>query len=314
MVHPGSRRRFETTTGPGVIASRQTSATRLGQNARTMRAHTLLAASLLCLPLAAMAQAPAPPKPVMPSNHPPIGGTQETSAPSPWSELADYTLTARVPPKGEAGTWKFRTFADPADVVVDLDTPGPKGRTKGSIMLVGGQAIAAKGFTPEPRYEVDALDAAILNLKVLTLLLDAAAPGGPAAIKGKRAVNVRDGKLPIYASTPSASAQFRTPWSLKGSVERVDANTVSFLLEVDAPGGDKPAERARWTFSGTAGGTQKGRVLDDATSLAGWTAYVIGPPKSDRPQSHTTMRFGATKLPGPFATVGDLRAALAKTS
>jgi multisubunit Na+/H+ antiporter MnhC subunit len=55
----------------------------------------------------------------MPSSHPPIGGgLHDKAPPSPWSELADYTLTVKVPPKGETGTWKFRTFADPADVIV----------------------------------------------------------------------------------------------------------------------------------------------------------------------------------------------------
>jgi len=250
----------------------------------------------------------------MPSSHPPIGGSPHAkAAPSPWSELGDYTLTVKVPPKGETGTWKFRTFADPADVIVDLDTPGAKGRMKGSIMLVGGEAIAAKGFTPEPGFEVDPLDVAIVNLKILTQLLDAAVPGGPAALKGRQVVDKREEKSAIEAFTPSASARFNVPWTLKGGVERVDANTIAFRLDLDVPGGDKPGERARWTFSGTASGTQKGRVLDDAMSLSGWTAYRLGPTKSAKPQSHTTLRFGATKLPGPFATLKDLRAALAKS-
>lgn len=278
----------------------------------TMRAHSFLAASLLCLPLAALAQAPATSKPAMPSNHPPVGGSAQPAAPSPWAELADYTITTKVPPKGETGTWKIRAFADPADVVVDLDTPAPKGRTKGSLMLVGGQAIATKGYTPEKGFEVDPLDVAILNLKVLTRLLDAAAPGGPASVKGKVAVNAGDEKTPIYAATPTANATFRAPWKLKGSVERLDAGTIAFRLEIDVPSGEKPGERVKWTYSGQAAGDPRGRVLEGSTSLAGWSVYSLAPPKSDKPQSHTSIRFGTTKLPGPFATVKDLRAALAK--
>lgn len=277
--------------------------------APSMRPHTFLAAALLCLPVALLAQAPAPAKPAMPTNHPPIGGPQAKEAPSPWSELADYTITVKVPPKGDTGTWKFRTFEDPADVVLDFDTPGPKGRTKGTIMLVGGEAIATKGFMPEAGYEMDPLDAAVVNLKILTRLLDAAVPAGPSALKGKQAVNVREEKAPIFASTPTVNAQFKAPWSLKGSVERVDANTISFQLELDVPGVDKKSGRVRWMFSGTAGGTQKGRVLDNTTSLAGWTAYRLGPPKNAK-QGHTALKFGATKLPGPLATVKDLRSSI----
>jgi hypothetical protein len=279
--------------------------------APTMRTRFLLAALLLCVPYGLLAQTPAPSKPTLPTSRPPIGGSPHAKeGPSPWAEFADYTLTVKAPPKGDTGTWKFRTFEDAGDVVIDLDTPGPKGRTKGTMMLVGGQAIAVKGFTPEPGFELDTLDAAILNLKILTSLLDAALPGGPSALKGKQVLTARDEKMPVVASTPTATARFNAPWALQGSVERVDAGNISFQLELDVPGGDKPADRARWTLSGTAGGSLKGRVLDNKTGLAGWTAYTIGP-ASDARKSHATLKFGTTKLES-FATLEDLRAFLAK--
>lgn len=275
-----------------------------------MRVHSLFAACLLGLPLAVPAQAPATPKPSMPANHPPIGAGPAKAAPSPWTQFADYTLTVKVPPKGDTGTWKFHTYADPADVLVELDTPGAKARTKGSILLVGGQIIAAKGFALEAGFEVDPLDAAIVNLKILTQLLDAAVPGGPGALTKKQAVNVREQRNPIVATTPSANAGFNAPWNLKGQVERTDAGTVAFRLELEVPNGEKPAERARWLFTGRASGVQKGRELDGTMSLAGWTAYSLGNAPVAKPSAHTSMRFGATRLPGPFATVKDLRAAV----
>ena len=283
-----------------------------GTMAPTMRPQNHLAAVLLWLPVAALGQAPAPAKPAMPPSHPPMSaGAHAKVPPSPWAEMGDYTITVKVPPKGETGTWKFRTFEDPADVVIELDTPAPKGRTRGTMMLVAGQAIAIKGFTPEPGFEIDPLDAAVVNLKMLTRLLEAALPAGPSALKGKQPVKARDDKTPIMASTPTSTAQFNAPWALAGTVERVDAATIAFQLEVEMPGGEKPADRVRWSFAGNAGGTPKGRVLDSATSLAGWTVYSLGPAKSAK-QSHATLRFGATRLDGPFATVKDLRAFLAQ--
>jgi hypothetical protein len=276
-----------------------------------MKTSRLLASALLCLPLAAAAQAPLPPTAKVPPNHPPMGASPHAkAAPSPWAELADYAITVKVPPKGESGTWKIRTFADPADVLVDMDTPGPKGRTKGSVLLVGGAGLAAKGFTPERGFEVDSLDAAIVNLKVLTKLLDAVAPAGPASIKGRQAVSAAEAKAPIVAETPSANARFNAPWSIKGTVERVDAATVAFRLELETPGGEKAGERVRWQFSGTASGTPAGRNLDESMSLAGWSAYALGNSKPTKAQSHSVLRFRATALPGPYATVKDLRAAL----
>ncbi|HMN88157.1 MAG TPA: hypothetical protein PKA74_19550, partial [Bauldia sp.] len=87
--------------------------------------------------------------------------------------------------------------------------------------------------------ELDPLDAAIVSLKVLTRLLDAAVPGGPAALKGKQAVSVSEGKVPLEVSTPTASSRFNAPWTLKGTVERLDAGKVSFALEIEAPYGEK---------------------------------------------------------------------------
>jgi len=275
-----------------------------------MRTRSLLAIAFACAPLLVAAQAPSTAKPAMPSNHPPIGAGQGARAPaSPWSEMAEYTLSVKVPPKGDTGRWTFQSYADPGDVLIDLDTPGAKGRSKGSLMLVSGNAIAAKGFALEPGFELDPLDVAVVNLKVLTRLLDTAVPGGPAALKGKQAVNAREDKMPILVSTPSANAKFNAPWTLKGTVERMDTSTIAFQFEVEVPKADKPAERERWTFSGKASGTSEGRVLDNSMALAGWTAYRIGPAKGAKP-SHTSLQFAATKLAGPYATLKDLRAAL----
>jgi hypothetical protein len=175
---------------------------------------------------------------------------------------------------------------------------------------VSGQGIATKGFTPEAGYEVDPLDAAILNLKVLTQLLDAAAPKGPVEVKGKATVSVKEGKTPIVASTPTANASFRAPWSLRGTLERKDGGAFAFQLELEVPNAEKPAERLKWIFSGEASGAVKDRILDDGMSLAGWTAYNLAPKESK--STHSLLRFGTTKLDGPFATLKDLRVALAK--
>lgn len=274
-----------------------------------MKIPSLIAALILCAPLAAAAQAPAS-KPALPTGHPPVGaGPQASEKPSPWSALAEYTLTVTAPRKGETGTWTFHTYADAADVLIDVDTPGAKGRTQGTLLLVSGSAIATKGLALEKGFELDPLDVAVVNLKILTRLLDVAVPGGPAALEGKRPVKARGESTPIMAATPSASAKFAAPWSLAGTVERVDATRIAFRLEIEVPKGDKAGERERWIFSGKAGGSARDRALDETMSLAGWTAYRIGPPKEAK-QSHTTLRFAANKLPGPIATVKDLRAAV----
>lgn len=257
-------------------------------NGGAMEIRPLLAAVLL-VPLGAFAQA-----------------NPHAVRASPWAELADYTLAVKTP-EGATGTWKYRAFADASDLALELDTPGPKGRTKGSMLLVGGEAIATHGFEPEKGFEIDPLDVAVLNLKILTQLLDAAMPRGPSSVTAKHAVQHRNDKVPLVVSTPTSNAQFGAPWSLKGTVRRVDAQTVAFDLEVQAAGATK-GERARWSFAGTAAGVAKDRKLDDATSLAGWSAWRFGP--DGKKGSHAGLKFAATRLDGPIATVRDLRAKL----
>jgi hypothetical protein len=260
-----------------------------------------LLSALLLAPTLALAMPPQAPDPSK--------GNPHAAPPSPWSDLAEYAISLKVPPKGDTGHWKIRTYDDPADVAIDLDTPAAKGRSKGSLLLVGGQGIAVKGFAPEPGFEIDPLDTAIVNLKLVTNLLARAAPEGPAGVKAATAVQLRDDKLPLLAYTRSLNLQFAAPWTVTGQLKRVDAATVAYDLVIEAPGA-KAGERLKWVLKGTAGGATRPKALDDAMPLSSWTAYRLGPGKSKT--GHTTLAFGTQKLPGPFATMRELRAALAK--
>jgi hypothetical protein len=255
--------------------------------------------ALLLAPALALAMPPADP----------AKGNPHAAPASPWGDLAEYAIALSVPPKGDTGNWKIRTFDDPADVSIELDTPAPKGRTKGTLLLVGGQAIAFKGFEPEKGFEIDPLDAAIVNLRLAVNLLTKVAPDGPVAIKGATPVKLSDAKQPLVAATRSITLQFPAPWSVTGQVKRADAATVAFDLVIEAAGA-KPGEKLKWTLKGTAGGASRAAALADALPLAGYTAYRLAPPASKT--GHTTLTFGTQKLAGPFASVKDLRAALAK--
>ncbi len=266
-----------------------------------MKILSVLPAFLLA-PVLALAMPPAAPDPAK-------GNPHATPPASPWSDLADYTISLKVPPKGDTGKWRIRTFDDPSDVSIELDTPAAKGRTQGTLLLVGGQALAFKGFTPEAGFEIDPLDTAIVNLKLVTNLLARIAPDGPDAVKATTAVKLSDEKQPLIAYTRSINLQFSAPWSVTGQVKRTDPKTIAYDLTIEAPG-TKAGERLKWQLKGTASGGTRGKALDDAMSLAGWTVHRLAPPASKT--GHTTLSFGTQKLPGPFATMKDLRAALAR--
>jgi hypothetical protein len=236
-------------------------------------------------------------------------GNPHAPPPSPWSDVTEYAISLKVPPKGDTGTWKIRTFDDPGDVAIELDTPAAKGRTRGALLLVGGQALAFRGFTPEAGFEIDPLDTAVVNLKLVTNLLARIEPAGPQAVKSPVAVKLSDDKMPLVAYTRSLTLQFNAPWSVTGQVTRTDAKTIAWDLAIEAPGG-KPGERLTWQVKGSAGGAARGKALDDAMALAGYAVHRLAPPVSKT--GHSTLTFGTKALAGPFATLKDLRAALAK--
>lgn len=239
----------------------------------------------------------------------PAKGNPHAVPASPWGDLAEYAISLTVPPKGDTGHWKIRTFDDPADVSIELDTPAAKGRSKGTLLLVGGQALAFKGFEPEKGFEIDPLDAAIVNLRLAVNLLTKAAPDGPVAVKAALPVKLADAKLPLIASTRSMNLQFPAPWSVTGQLKRADASTIAFDLVIEAAGA-KPGEKLRWTLKGTAGGASRAPTLPDSLPLAGFSAHRFAP-RTQKP-GHSSLTFGTQKIAGPYATVKDLRAALAK--
>jgi hypothetical protein len=265
-----------------------------------MKIHSALPAFLLA-PALALALPPAAPDPAK--------GNPHATPPSPWTDLAEYEISLKVPPKGETGNWKIRTFDDPSDVAIELDTPAAKGRTKGTLLLVGGQAIAYRGFTPEAGFEIDPLDTAIVNLKLVTNLLTRIAPEGPVAVKAVTPVKFGDARQALVAFTRSLNMQFNAPWSVTGQVKRVDATSIAYDLTIEAPGA-KAGERLKWQLKGKAGGASRGKALEDAMPLTGFAVHRLAPPQSKA--GHTTLSFGTQKLPGPFATMKDLRSALAK--
>jgi hypothetical protein len=266
----------------------------------------LLLAAALAAPALALAQAPAK-APPLPANAP---AANPHSAPaSPWGKVPEIVLTLKVPPKGDTGTWRIRTFDDPADIQVELDTPAAKGRTKGTLLLVAGAGIAVKGFVPEKGFEIDPLDGAVVHLRLLTKILTDALPNGPEGVTGTQAVNLKETQRPLVAFTPSLNLKFDAPWAVTGKVTRKDAQTLTYDLTLETAGA-KAGERVKFGLAGTLGGKARERWLDDGMALAGFTAYRLG--AGEKKGNHATLSFGATKLAGPFKTVKDLRAELVK--
>jgi len=176
-----------------------------------------------------------------------------------------------------------------------------KGKQQTSeVMLINGQCqwMLAKGVPLEKGYEIDALDAPVLQMKVLLELLRRAVPGGPDEVKEKQTVNVHELSRSIAVSTASASGGIEAPWTLQGTIEVSAPGQVSFDLTV------KQGQAMR--FSGTWEKAAVATTFDDNMSLEGWQILFIGPVKKTD-DSGTILDYGAQRAAVHANTLGELR-------
>ena len=60
----------------------------------------------------------------------------------------------------------------------------------GSVALIGGQIMMTKGIKLKTGYEIDALDAPVLSMKLLMIVLSRIFPNGPMELTGKKKINI----------------------------------------------------------------------------------------------------------------------------
>ncbi len=99
-------------------------------------------------------------------------------------------------------------------------------------MVINGRSqwMLTKNVPLEKGYEIDPLDGAVLNLKLVLEFLRAAAPGGPTAVQGKTTVNIKEEIRSIAVNTASASGGLEAPRTLHAMIEPTTAGHWSFDL------------------------------------------------------------------------------------
>ena len=181
----------------------------------------------------------------------------------------------------------------------------------GNIGLVGGQVMLSKGLTLEPGYEIDALDAPVLSMRLVMIVLKRVFPKGPDQVVGPTEVDHTEW-VGIKYATPSASGYIPAPWHVKGEVSRRADGTLPFELALSFPtqAQDKQSGSLTLNMKGELG--VLGRpVFRDTDSLEGWTTYGLGLQQTTQ-EGGTLLDYGA----GPqeatrYRTIGDVRAFIA---
>ena len=98
------------------------------------------------------------------------------------------------------------------DVSIDVAAHGTKEPMAGNVGLVGGQVMLSKGLTLEPGYQIDALDAPVLSMRLVMIVLKRVFPKGPDQVVGPTEVDhtewvgikVRDAERKRLDSCPMA--------------------------------------------------------------------------------------------------------------
>jgi hypothetical protein len=197
------------------------------------------------------------------------------------------------------------------DISIDIATHGTKEPMAGTVGMVGGHVMLTKGLKLQPGYEIDALDAPVLSMRLVMILLKRVFPKGPEQIVGPTDVDQTE-RVGIKYATPSASGYIAAPWHVKGTVSRLADGTLPFELALSFPLQQPDKQTSSLTINMKGELDVLGRpVFRDTDSLEGWTTYGLGPQQTKQGSS-TILDYGAEPQEDMrYRTIGDIRAFIA---
>ena len=192
-----------------------------------------------------------------------------------WAKYTSISVTTMDSGSPASASWRVQFDHARHDIKIDADFPTPSGRSRGTIVLVGGRVLLSRGVQLPPGQEIDALDAPILAIQLIIGVLGRAVPVAPEAIGKERAFRMREERAGVRFATPSAAAYLIAPWIAEGKVGKDANGGILFDLSVAGatlePSGRKgPMIDSRFTgrFSDV-----RGPILDDTMPLESWTVY-----------------------------------------
>lgn len=196
------------------------------------------------------------------------------------------------------GNWQIAFDHHSNNVKIDKDDRFNGHRVQGSLIVLNGHTLLAKGLNLRPGYEIDALDTPVLMTQLLLSLLEKSVAVMPNDVSDKLSIDHQETLFPIRVSTKSASALFQAPWQIKGHVSKAVDHNIDFQLVF------KTSLANDIIYIVTMAGQlnhQATPPLDDDMSLEGWNIYSLGP-ETDSPYS-----YGAKKIISSASTISELK-------
>ena len=192
-----------------------------------------------------------------------------------WAKYSAITVNAIDAGSPVSASWRILFDHQRRDIRIEADFPGPNGRMRGTIALVGGRVLMSTGLELPRGGEINAVDTPIMAIKLLTAVLGRAVDVAPDALKGEKVVKHRETGVGIRFATPTAEAYLAAPWTADGTVGKVANGDVRYDLHIAGPTRDRYGRAGAPIDSRFTGrfSNATGPVLDDAMPLTGWTMY-----------------------------------------
>lgn len=217
---------------------------------------------------------------------------------SRWLDASWIELVIKDNQNDWLGNWQIAFDHPSNNVQIDKDDQFNGQRLKGSLIVINGETLLAKGLNLQPGYEIDALDTPVLMTQLLLTLLDKAVDISPSSLTNKHNIEHHEATMPIRVATKSASAFFKAPWSVSGELTKTGKQNVNYKLEFQTVLG----EDIKYIVSMSGLLNHQAAVkLDDEMPLAGWTVYSLGPTTEGQ------FSYGAQELITSATTIGQLR-------
>jgi hypothetical protein len=209
--------------------------------------------------------------------------------------------------------WRGQFDKESLDMQIDVETSDGKKIVKGKILMIGGRVMATQGPVTEPGYELDALDAAVLEQQLVFRLLAKAQPNGPPEIQGVHSIDLKDEKTGIQFATPSAEGYIAPPWHASGAIRVIATDVIEYQLTLTSTVQEESAGTGREHVENLSGRLSKvaSAKIDDTMHLDGWDLFGVGV-QIRKKANATAFDYSAAPATTTYKTVADIRKKLAQ--
>ncbi|MEE4173609.1 MAG: hypothetical protein V2I57_05100 [Xanthomonadales bacterium] len=158
------------------------------------------------------------------------------------------------------------------DILVRLEQSAPDGVVTGELLLVGGQALAARGLVSLTPDLEPMLQPPSVMMHLAFTLLEYTAPKGPGSVTERTNLTAGHGSRDLEIDSGLATGTFRAPWTVTGEAWPSGEGQRRFELrfEFANPTPEDPDGTSAFRFSGGQDYRRDDFPLAPETPLEGW--------------------------------------------